>query len=438
MKNIIDKIQKILSGSLAKDSMWMLSSQVLGIFVQGAYFIIVARVLGAEAYGIFIGIAAFVKLFFPFVGWGSSDIFLKHVARDPKVFRGYWGTALLTSFIFVLGIIPIVLGLITAVSGPNTSLLLVLFILLADLLGGKMSLLAAAAFLALDKVKLNAQHRFFYGVSKLISAIALLAFFEHGNVIAWGGLYCLGSIVPATVSLLTVNKLFGNPIFNIKKYPPEFSEGFFFAIAQSAETVNGQIDRTMLVSLGSADAAGIYAAGYRFIDVGYIIVIAVMSATYTRFLRYGASGIKAGLKFSSKLVPLAIGYGVISAIALLCISPFISNILGDEYAQSGSVLLWLAPIHLIATLQFIAADTLTGAGFHKARSALQVTAAFINFGANLYLIPRFSWQGAAWSTLTSEIFKLVTLWLLVFYYNNQETAQEQLAQAATDSRGTSN
>ena len=433
MNKIIDKIKKILNASLVKDSMWMLSSQILGVFIQGAYFIIVARVLGAEAYGIFIGIAAFVKLFFPFVGWGSSDIFLKNVARDPKVFRGYWGTTLLTSFIFVLGIIPIVLGLIYAIYGPNTSLLLVLFILLADLLGGKFSLLAAAAFLALDQMKLNALYRLLGGVSKLISAISLLVFFEHGNVIAWGGLYCLGSIVPAIISLLTVNKLFGSPIFNLKKYPPELSEGFFFAIAQSAETVNGQIDRTMLVSLASADAAGIYAAGYRFIDVGYIIIIAVMSATYTRFLRYGASGIRAGLKFASKLIPIAIGYGVISAIALIGISPFISNILGEEFAQSGSVLLWLAPIHLIATLQFIAADTLTGAGFHKARSAIQVTAAVVNFSANLYLIPRFSWQGAAWATLTSEMFKLVTLWLLVFYYNRQETIQEQLANASTNS-----
>lgn len=432
MKKIIDKIKKILSGSLAKDSMWMLCSQIIGIFVQGAYFIIVARVLGAEAYGLFAGIAAFVKVFFPFVGLGSADIFLKNVARDPKLFRGYWGTTLLTSLVFVLGITPVLLGLINWVSGPNSSLLLVLFILLADLLGGKMSILAGAAFLALDRVKLNALYKLLGGVSKLISAIALLVFFKDGNVIAWGGLYFIGSTLPAIVSVLTVNKLFGSPIFNIKKYPPEFSEGFFFAISQSAETVNGQIDQTMLVSLASADDAGIYAAGYRFIDVGYVFIIAVMSATYTRFLRYGAYGISEGLKFASKLVPIAAGYGVMSAIALIGISPFISNILGEEYAQSGSVLLWLAPIHLISVLQYIAADTLTGAGFHKARSISQVTAAFINFGANLYLIPRFSWQGAAWTTLTSEIFKLVTLWILVFYYKKRETMREQLVKPLQD------
>ncbi len=422
VKKIISKLKTILGKSLLKDSMWMLSSQIIGIFIQGAYFIIVARVLGAGAYGVFIGIAAFVKLLFPFVGCGSSDIFLKYVSRDSKLFRGYWGTTLLTSSLFVLGLVPIVLGLVKVIFTPDTSLLLVLFILLADLLGGKIFDLASKAFVSFDQYKLNAQSRILFSVGKLLAAVALLVFFEDGNIVAWGGLYCLGSILPATVSLLTVNKLFGNPIFNLKKYPPEFTEGFFFAISQSAETVNGQIDRTMLVSLGTADAAGIYAAGYRFIDVGYIIIIAVMSATYTRFLRYGTSGIKAGLNFALKLVPVAVGYGILSTISLLSIAPFTASILGAEYAESAGVLVWLAPIHLIATLQFIAADTLTGAGFHRARSMLQVTAAFINFGANLYLIPRFSWQGAAWATLTSELFKLITLWLLVFFYHRKATA----------------
>ena len=90
----------------------------------------------------------------------------KNVARDSKVFRGYWGTALLTSLIFILGIVPIMLGLVRVVFTPDTPLLLVLFILLADLLGGKMSILASGAFLACDQVKLNAQNRLLYGDRK--------------------------------------------------------------------------------------------------------------------------------------------------------------------------------------------------------------------------------------------------------------------------------
>ena len=109
MRKIIGKISDIFRKSLVRDSLWMMMSQGSSIVIQAAYFIIVARVLGSEDYGTFIGTTALVAAVFPFVGLGSSDIFIKHVARNPKVFRGYWGTALLTSLLFVFGLIPLIL-----------------------------------------------------------------------------------------------------------------------------------------------------------------------------------------------------------------------------------------------------------------------------------------------------------------------------------------
>ncbi|MEM1252352.1 MAG: oligosaccharide flippase family protein [Cyanobacteria bacterium P01_H01_bin.21] len=425
MRHLIDKISNIFQKSLVRDSLWMILSQGSSVLIQAVYFIIVARVLGSDDYGTFIGTTALVAAVFPFVGLGSSDIFIKHVARDPTLFRGYWGTTLLTSFLFVFGLIPITLLIANIFFPTNISLLLVLLVLLADLLGLKMWELATAAFIAVDQVRLAAQAKILYSIGKLIAALVLLVFFNDSNVIVWGLLYCIGSILPALISVLRVNRSFGHPIFDLKKYRPEFSEGFFFSIAASAETVNAQIDKTMLVSLASVEVAGIYGAGYRFIDVGYTIIFAVMSATYTRFLRHGASGIKDGLKFARQLVPVATGYGIISAIALIAAAPFVSTVLGVDYAESANVLRWLAPIHLIAALQFIAADTLTGAGLQKLRSGLQVTSAALNFGLNLYLIPQFSWYGAIWATLVSESFKLITLWALVFFYKNKEELHTQ-------------
>ena len=426
VNKVIDKVKDIFSKSLVKDSIWMLLSQGSSIVIQSTYFVIVVRVLGFESYGKFVGIASLVSVVFPFVGFGSSDIFVKNVARDPKIFRGYWGTAILVSLLFAFAFIPITLVAARIFFPDDISLLLVFLILLADLVGLKIWQLASSAFISVDSFKLVAQTKIIYGIGKLLAAVALLVFFKDANALTWGYLYCIGSILPALVSLIRVNRLFGNPIFNLRKYPPELYEGFFFAIALSAETVNLHIDKTMLVSLASPEVAGIYAAGYRFIDVCYLVVIAVLGTTYTRFLRHGASGIRNGLKFARQLVPVAVGYGLLSAIALLSIAPFISIILGETYVQSASILRWLSPILLVATLQFIAADTLTGAGFHKIRSVSQVIAAALNIGMNLYLIPRFSWHGAIWATLMSETFKMITLWILVFFYSNREKTQEQL------------
>jgi O-antigen/teichoic acid export membrane protein len=101
--------------------------------------------------------------------------------------------------------------------------------------------------------------------------------------------------------------------------------------------------------------------------------------------------------------------------------------LGKEYIASIEVLQWLSPIHLISSVQLLAGDILTGAGFQGSRSAIQVTAAFLNFALNFWLIPIFSWKGAACATLTSEALKTLGLWLLVAYFYRQQIAKSKIA-----------
>jgi O-antigen/teichoic acid export membrane protein len=81
---------------------------------------------------------------------------------------------------------------------------------------------------------------------------------------------------------------------------------------------------------------------------------------------------------------------------------FIPYILGIEYAETSRILLWLAPIPLLRSFSFLAADALTGAGYQGLRSVVQIGIALGNLGMNLLLIPKHGWLGAAWSSLISD------------------------------------
>ena len=105
-------------------------------------------------------------------------------------------------------------------------------------------------------------------------------------------------------------------------------------------------------------------------------------------------------------------------------APYIPTILGEEYRDAIDALLWLSPIPAITTLQYLAADTLTGAGNQKVRSRIQVVAAIVNILLNIWLIPRFTWKGAAWATLTSDVLRLLCLWLIVFTLYRKQQKQE--------------
>ena len=53
-------------------------------------------------------------------------------------------------------------------------------------------------------------------------------------------------------------------------------------------------------------------------------------------------------------------------------------------------------------LHLSAGDTLTGGGYQRYRTAAQLCAAGLNFGLNLWLIPAYSWHGAAWASLVTD------------------------------------
>jgi O-antigen/teichoic acid export membrane protein len=221
-----------------------------------------------------------------------------------------------------------------------------------------------------------------------------------------------------------VCNILGKPKFSSLKLNGDLGQGLYFAISESASTINANIDKTMLVSLSTAEAAGLYAAAYRVIDVGSVPIFSVLGASYAKFFQHGLSGIKGSLGFAKRLLPGIALYGIVAAIGLWLVAPFVPLILGEEYKNAVGTLRWLAPVPFYIGVQYMAADALTGAGFQRSRSIIQVSAAILNVGLNIILIPLYSWKGAIWATLSSETFKLIALWIIVFVLYNQQMKKE--------------
>ena len=414
------KIANLFQSSLAKDTLWMFFSKLFNIVVQAAYFIVVARLLGTENYGSFIVITAIASIVFPFVPLGSEHILVKNVSTDRASFSTYWGNALV--ILTCNGILcTVALLLLSPLIFPsNVGQVTILLILLSDLLGLALLDLGLKALLSANMVDKLAQLGVLSTCSKLLAALSLAVFFERPDVAAWGYLYFASSLIMAIVTVVLVNRMVGAPRPVWLELKSNISQGLDFSIGTSANNINANLDKSMLGKLSNVAAAGIYASAYRFIDVGIVPLLALFGATYTRFFKHGASGIKGTLSFAKRLLPMLILYAIATLAGYWLLAPYIPIILGEEYRDAIGALLWLSPIPAIATLQYLAADTLTGAGNQKARSRVQVAAAIVNILLNIWLIPRFSWKGAAWATLTSDSLRLVCLWLIVFWLYRQE------------------
>jgi O-antigen/teichoic acid export membrane protein len=51
--------------------------------------------------------------------------------------------------------------------------------------------------------------------------------------------------------------------------------------------------------------------------------------------------------------------------------------------------------------------------------AIQVVVALINIALNLVILPRYSWRGAAWTSLGCDGLLVVIFWFTVLYYRRR-------------------
>jgi O-antigen/teichoic acid export membrane protein len=112
---------------------------------------------------------------------------------------------------------------------------------------------------------------------------------------------------------------------------------------------------------------------------------------------------------------LGASYGVLAAATLYLVAPALPVILGDEYRQAVAAVRWLAILPLLKALHYFGADALTGAGYQGVRTMLLVGIAVVNILLNAWLIPLYSWRGAAVATIVSDALLGAAIWAAVWY-----------------------
>jgi O-antigen/teichoic acid export membrane protein len=410
MKNWIAKYRAV---DLARNAGWMLLGQGLSLIFQVVYFVIIARSLGAQEYGAFVAATAFSRILSPFVGFGGGNLLIKNVAQDRKQFPVYWGNLLFMTLASGLASIAFVIAVARLVLPASIPLPVIVYVSVAELIFFRLIECAAMAFQAIERLDVTAQLNIWTGLARLVGIAVLAASLHHPTAGDWSVVYLLTTIFGATLGLAWVHTKIGRPRLALGRIRGEFIEGLFFSTSASAQTIYNDIDKTMLARMATLDAAGIYAAAYRFIDAAFIPVRSVLYAGYSGFFRAGQQGIQGALCYMRRLLPKSAGYSFVVFLCLVACAPIIPFILGSEYARTVEALRWLALLPLVKTIHYFLADTLTCSGHQGYRALIQLAVAGFNVLVNLWLIPAYSWRGAAWSSLASDMLLAVLMCLAV-------------------------
>jgi O-antigen/teichoic acid export membrane protein len=301
--------------------------------------------------------------------------------------------------------------------------MLVLSVSLADLICARVLEVSAQAFQAFQRLARTSQLSVLPNVAKLICLLVLLTLTGTPSATLWGYFYLLGTIVSAAIGVAMVCRELGIPLISKGTVFKELKQGFYFSVSLSSQNVYNDIDKTMLARFSSLESAGIYGAAYRIVDVSFAPILSLLHASYTRFFKSGLSGIKGTLAFSAKLLPYAMGYGLVVSLMLFITAPLLPILLGKEYGDTVLALRWLSLLPFFRSIHYFAANSLTGAGFQGVRSVCQLLTVLLNVLLILWLIPAYSWKGAAWASLATDFFLAVILWMLALWlkYRQQDS-----------------
>lgn len=173
-------------------------------------------------------------------------------------------------------------------------------------------------------------------------------------------------------------------------------------LSGSTQSAYNDIDKAMLSHYGMNVANGIYSMAYRIMDISAIPVTALDAASLPRFFRLSREGFHSVASLSVRLAKRAVLLGVLISVCVFAAAPLVPHIVGNGFKESVLALRWLCLIPVFRGIHQLTGSAITGLGFQRYRTAGQFSAAILNLGLNLWLIPQYGWLGAAWASLATD------------------------------------
>jgi O-antigen/teichoic acid export membrane protein len=376
---------------------------------QFGTFLLLARHLGVDGFGAFAGVLALVGLISPFVEWGGYSLIVRDIKAGSSAARAFGNSLMLSAVTVPVGLLA--LAALKPFALPAQSWVFVLCIGVAQFLGGRTSALVFGIHTAQDDNWRNTILEVITGGGLFAFVLALSRF--SGDLETWGWYYLINSLIAGALATAWIVHRHGRPTTDLEDVRTRIQPGFHFAVATSAQSAYTDLDKVMLVRLDSEQAAGVYTAAFRLINVAYLPLAAILYTTYPQFFSTGQRGLVETRAWAHRVVRWSVAYGVFASAALWLLAPFVPVLLGAEYAESVGALRLLCVMLLLQGLTQPYGDVLTGTGRQGLRGQVQLGVLVLNIVLNLLLIPSYGWAGAAWaSVITQAVLCGTFIWIV--------------------------
>jgi O-antigen/teichoic acid export membrane protein len=184
------------------------------------------------------------------------------------------------------------------------------------------------------------------------------------------------------------------------------------AIGFGAATAYYSLDSVMLSKLDTFRAVGTYGIAYKFAGIiGFIpsVLCAVLLAELVRSWPDAPDRFYDALRRTSATL-LSIGL-LVTVEFVLFADQAIRLLYGSQYVSAAGATRLVIGGECLGFFTTLGVTVYAAFARNRLYAFAAITGLIVNFAANLYFIPRYSFRGAAWVTLGTELVVLTILWV---------------------------
>jgi O-antigen/teichoic acid export membrane protein len=378
---------------------------MLARIVDAAFALVYLRLLGRTDVGAYQFLVVFTTYLDTLVDFGLNALIAREVSRGSvaagSAFRavnllrlGLWLAGLPSVALLYGPLRPADLPADAAVAG---------WVFYFALLPTVLAKTASGLLWAAERLELTAAVSVVATV--LRTALGAAVLFSGFGLVGLAASSLLTNVVSAAVlwmlasrsALLPEPTTLGRPVAWLRESWPLFLnqllQGLFF-----------KVDALLLLPLGGAAAAGVYAAAYKVSEGAGIVSSTFTLALFPRLSRH--DDLAGAYRLALRLL-LQVAFPLTAGVALLS-APIVAVVGGRDYLPDSAVALAILICYLpLSYANGLTQYVLIAAGRQRLLTGAFAAALVFNLTANALLIPRFSYVAAAWVTVASELVLLI-------------------------------
>lgn len=400
--------------TIFKNMSWLLVSQIIASICGFIWTILMARYLGVKNYGIYGFATALTGMLAITTDLGISTYIVRDIATDYTSAPKYLGNIFPLKGILALGTFILTLIILIIMKIDETTITVTLLFSIEMIIKSYIGTLNGA-FQAFEEGK-------YQGIGNTVLNVLLLIFiiitlFTNIGIYGIAISYIIANIISLIYLYYIFEKHISKPKYEFdtnfcKKITlyslPFAATGFLYAIYYS-------IDMTMLTHIMGNYATGIYNATYKL-----IMVLTIFYSTYNAVIFPVMSKFyKKDGKILTIIFEKSIKYLLLIIIPLATSTMFysldiIQLIYGHEYAEASTVLCILIWTVCLLFINNPCNNLLNASHKELTVTKIYLIASIFNIVLNLLMIPHFSYNGAAFTTVLSDLLIVIIQFYVIY------------------------